>query len=51
MSQLAKVFKILVGVDSKKQFEEVVWSIKNKDGLDAYSIDDVDLLNPSLWKT
>jgi aryl-alcohol dehydrogenase-like predicted oxidoreductase len=49
--KVQEIDKILVGVDSKKQFEEVVWSIKNKDGLDAYSIDDVDLLNPSLWKT
>ena len=45
-----EIDKILVGVNSKKQLEEVVWSIKNKDRLDAYSIGDVDLLNPSLWK-
>jgi len=45
-----EIDKILVGVNSKKQLEEVVWSIKNKDRLDAHSIGDVDLLNPSLWK-
>jgi aryl-alcohol dehydrogenase-like predicted oxidoreductase len=49
--KVQEIDKILVGVNSKKQLEEVVWSIKNKDGLGVYSIDDVDLLNPSLWKT
>ena len=49
--KVQEIDKILVGVNSKKQLEDIVWSIKNKGELDAYSIDDIDLLNPSLWKT
>ena len=48
--KVQEIDKILVGVNSKKQLEDIVWSIKNKGELDAYSIDDIDLLNPSLWK-
>jgi hypothetical protein len=34
-----------------EELDYIATSLKFPDGLDAYSIDDVDLLNPSLWKT
>jgi len=45
-----EVDKVLVGVDSKQQLEEIVRSLKKHDNLDAYTISDINLLNPSMWK-
>ena len=47
---IKEIDKVLVGVNSKKQLKEIVQSVKDKEELNAYSIDDINLLNPSLWK-
>jgi aryl-alcohol dehydrogenase-like predicted oxidoreductase len=45
-----EVDKVLVGVDSKQQLEEIVQSVKKHGNPDAYPISDINLLNPSMWK-
>jgi aryl-alcohol dehydrogenase-like predicted oxidoreductase len=45
-----EIDKALVGVDNEKQLKEIVQAIKVRNNLDAFSINDLDLLNPSLWK-
>jgi len=45
-----EIDKVLVGVDSEKQLKEIVQAMKVRSNLDAFSINDLDLLNPSLWK-
>ena len=45
-----EVDKVLVGVDSKKQLEEIVHSVKKHGNSDPYPISDMNLLNPSMWK-
>ena len=45
-----EIDKVLVGVDSEKQLKEIVQAMKVRNNLDAFSINDLDLLNPSLWK-
>jgi len=47
---IKEIDKVLVGVNSKKELKEIVQSVKDKEELNAYSIDDINLLNPSLWK-
>ena len=47
---IKEIDKVLVGVNSKKQLKEIVQSVKDKEELNAYSIDDINLLNPSFWK-
>jgi len=42
--------KVLVGVESKIQLMEIIKSSEKRVVTSAYSIDDVNLLNPSLWK-
>jgi aryl-alcohol dehydrogenase-like predicted oxidoreductase len=41
--------KILVGVDSVKQLTDIVNAFKSDVDLKAFKIDDINLLNPSLW--
>ena len=48
---ISEIDKVLVGVDSEQQFTEIVKAVKGQSNLDAYPIDDINLLNPSLWKT
>ena len=47
---IKEIDKVLVGVNSKKELKEIVQSVKDKEELNAYSIDDINLLNPSFWK-
>jgi len=42
--------KILVGVNNKGELTEILKSVKGLEPLAPYSISDVNLLNPSLWK-
>lgn len=42
--------KVLVGVESEIQLMEIINSSKKRVATSAYPIDDVNLLNPSLWK-
>lgn len=43
--------KVLVGVNSERQLKKIVQVVKGPSSLGAYPIDDINLLNPSLWKT
>jgi aryl-alcohol dehydrogenase-like predicted oxidoreductase len=45
-----EIDKVLVGVNSEQQLKEIVQAVKDPISLDAYSINDINLLNPSLWK-
>ncbi len=45
-----EIDKVLVGVDSKKQLTEIIQVVNQQSNLDAYPINDLDLLNPGLWK-
>jgi len=45
-----EIDKILVGVNSEKQLREILKSVKGPEPLPPYSINDVNLLNPSFWK-
>jgi aryl-alcohol dehydrogenase-like predicted oxidoreductase len=46
-----EIDKVLVGVNSERQLKEIVQAVKGPSSLSAYPIDDINLLNPSLWKT
>jgi len=46
-----EIDKVLVGINSEQQLKEIVQAVKGPSSLGAYPIDDVNLLNPSLWKT
>ena len=48
---IPEIDKVLVGVNSEQQLKEIVQAAKGPSSLDAYPIDDINLLNPSLWKT
>ena len=41
--------KVLVGVNNANQLIDIINSSKTSANLKAFSIDDIDLLNPSLW--
>ena len=43
--------KILVGVNNTQQLVEIISASKNNINIEAFSINDVNLLNPSNWKT
>ena len=45
-----EIDKVLVGVHSEKQLKEIIQSVKEQDSLNAYPINDINLINPSLWK-
>ena len=45
-----EIDKVLVGVNSEQQLREVIQSTQKQGSPRAYPIDDVNLLNPSLWK-
>jgi len=47
---IPEIDKVLVGVNSESQLKEVVHAAKEKSNLKAYTINDINLLNPSLWK-
>jgi len=43
--------KVLVGVSNTQQLVEIINASKNNINIEAFSINDVNLLNPSNWKT
>jgi len=45
-----EIDKVLVGVNNTNQLKEIIRSVKIETKLNAYSINDINLLNPSLWK-
>jgi aryl-alcohol dehydrogenase-like predicted oxidoreductase len=47
---IQEIDKVLVGVDSEEQLREIVQAVKGQSNLDTYPINDINLLNPSLWK-
>ena len=47
---IREIDKVLVGVNSERQLKEIVQVVKRRSNLSAYPINDINLLNPSLWK-
>ena len=47
---IREIDKVLVGVNSERQLKEIVKAVKRRSNLSAYPINDINLLNPSLWK-
>jgi aryl-alcohol dehydrogenase-like predicted oxidoreductase len=45
-----EIDKVLVGVNSERQLREIVQAVKDPSSLAACPINDINLLNPSLWK-
>ena len=46
-----EIDRVLVGVNNERELREILKSVKGLEPLAPYSINDVNLLNPSLWKT
>jgi aryl-alcohol dehydrogenase-like predicted oxidoreductase len=47
---IKEIDKVLVGVNSEKQLREIVQAARSSSSLDAYPVNDINLLNPSFWK-
>ena len=47
---IREIDKVLVGVNSERQLKEIIQAVKRRSNLSAYPINDINLLNPSLWK-
>lgn len=47
---IKEIDKVLVGVNSEDQLKEIVDSVHSQKDISAYPINDINLLNPSLWK-
>ena len=47
---IREIDKVLVGVNSERQLKEIIQAVKRQSNLSAYPINDINLLNPSLWK-
>ncbi len=47
---IQEIDKVLVGVNSELQLNEIIKSVKDKKNIKAFPINNVNLLNPSLWK-
>jgi len=47
---MKEIDKVLVGVNSKGQLMEIAAAAKEVDNIEAHPINDINLLNPSLWK-
>ena len=47
---IKEIDKVLVGVNSEDQLKEIVQSVHSQKDISAYPINDINLLNPSLWK-
>ena len=45
-----EIDKVLVGVNSGQQLREIVQAVKDPSNLAACPINDINLLNPSLWE-
>jgi len=41
---------VLVGVNSEQQLREIIRAVKDLNNLDAFPVNDINLLNPSRWK-
>ena len=47
---IEEIDKVLVGVNSKEQLIEIVNAVQKQVVTNAFTIDNLDLLNPSRWK-
>ena len=47
---IQEIDKVVVGVNSETQLAEIIQSINKSSIIDPYPINDINLLNPSLWK-
>ena len=47
---IKEIDKVLVGVNSEDQLKEIVQSVHSQKDISAYPVNDINLLNPSLWK-
>jgi aryl-alcohol dehydrogenase-like predicted oxidoreductase len=47
---IKEIDKVIVGVDSESQLKEITKSVIGKKNLQAYPLNDIDLINPALWK-
>jgi aryl-alcohol dehydrogenase-like predicted oxidoreductase len=47
---ISEIDKVIVGVNSKQQLEEIVQAASGQFTSEAYPINEIKLLNPSLWK-
>jgi len=47
---IKEIDKVLVGVNREDQLKEIVQSVHSQKDISAYPINDINLLNPSLWK-
>ena len=47
---IKEIDKVVVGVDSERQLKEIIGSKVSHGELESYPIDDIKLINPSLWK-
>jgi aryl-alcohol dehydrogenase-like predicted oxidoreductase len=47
---IQEIDKVIVGVNSERQLKEIIQAVKGQSNLNAYPVDDISLLNPSLWK-
>ena len=45
-----EIDRVLVGVNSEQHLREIIQSAQKEGRSNAYFINDVNLLNPSLWK-
>ena len=45
-----EIDKVLVGINNEQQLREIIQSAQKQGSASAYPIDDMTLLNPSLWK-
>jgi len=48
---IQEIDKVLVGVNNEKQLREIAQAEKGRSSIDAFPINDINLLNPSLWKS
>ena len=47
---IQEIDRVLVGVNNEQQLREITLSLKGLDSLEDYFINDMNLLNPSLWR-
>ena len=47
---IPEIDKVIVGVNNAKQLKDIVQVAKSQNGVKPYPIDDINLLNPSLWE-
>jgi len=47
---IQEIDKVLVGVNSESQLKEIIQAVKDRSKIKAYPINDINLINPNLWK-